>query len=155
MEEDPGRASIDPVRARSGVGRWIGGTPVERRPASDCSGCSPLKKPEARKSYCEKEVAVTFLVPGVLREFTGGLSQVEIEGSAQTVQEALTVLWRLYPGLRDRIVNEQEHVRHHINIFVGDEDIRYTGGLATAVNQRSVISIIPAVSGGAAASNRP
>jgi molybdopterin converting factor small subunit len=50
--------------------------------------------------------------------------------------------------MRDRVVTEQGEVRPHINIFVGDENIRYSGGLATPVTAESVISIVPAVSGG-------
>ncbi len=47
-------------------------------------------------------------------------------------------LCALYPGVRDRIVTEQGQVREHINIFIGNENVRYTGE----------ISIVPAVSGG-------
>jgi len=51
--------------------------------------------------------------------------------------------------MRDRVVTEQGEVRPHINIFVGDENIRYSGGLATRLSAECVISIVPAVSGGA------
>jgi PPOX class probable F420-dependent enzyme len=50
--------------------------------------------------------------------------------------------------MRDRVVTEQGQVREHINIFVGKENIRYTGGLATPVPPGAEISIVPAVSGG-------
>jgi molybdopterin synthase sulfur carrier subunit len=89
-----------------------------------------------------------FHIPGPLREFTAGHSQVTIEQSPTTLAEALTVLWTLYPGVRDRVVTEQGHVREHINIFIGDENVRYTGGLASRVSSGSEISIVPAVSGG-------
>ena len=91
---------------------------------------------------------VTFHIPGALREFTGGRSKVEIAHSPATLAEALSVLWTLYPGVRDRIATEQGNVREHINIFIGDENVRYTGGLASPVTAGSVISIVPAVSGG-------
>jgi sulfur-carrier protein len=93
-------------------------------------------------------VPVTFHIPGPLREFTTGRSKVEIEHSPTTLAEALAVLWTLYPGVRDRITTEQGQVRQHINIFIGDENIRYTGGLASPVSAGSEISIVPAVSGG-------
>jgi molybdopterin converting factor small subunit len=93
-------------------------------------------------------MAITFYIPGALREFTGGLSRVAIEHPATTVSEALSRLWALYPGVRDRIVTEQGQVREHINIFIGQENIRYTGGLASPVTAESEISIVPAVSGG-------
>jgi sulfur-carrier protein len=93
-------------------------------------------------------VAVIFHIPGALREFTGGQSKVEIEASPDTVADALSALWTLYPGVRDRTSTEQGQIREHINIFVGDEDIRYTGGLMTRVSAGSQISIVPAISGG-------
>jgi len=91
---------------------------------------------------------VPFHIPGALREFTGGRSRVEIEHSPATLAEALSALWTLYPGVRDRITTEQGQVREHINIFIGDENMRYTGGLASPVSAGCEISIVPAVSGG-------
>jgi molybdopterin synthase sulfur carrier subunit len=91
---------------------------------------------------------VIFHIPGALREFAGGRSKVEVEHPPATLNQALSALWTLCPGVRDRVVTEQGEVRPYINIFVGDENIRYTGGLATQVTAESVISIVPAVSGG-------
>ena len=91
---------------------------------------------------------VTFHIPGGLRDFTGGQSRIELEHSPSTLAEALGVLWTLYPGVRDRIATEQGHVREHINIFIGDENVRYTGGLASPLSAGAEISIVPAVSGG-------
>lgn len=93
-------------------------------------------------------MAITFHIPGALREFTAGLSTVEIAHPASTLSEALSALWTIYPGVRDRIATEQGQVREHINIFIGDENVRYTGGLASPVMAGSEISIVPAVSGG-------
>ena len=92
--------------------------------------------------------AVTFYVPGMLREFAGGQSTLTIVTSAATVSEALTALWSRYPGLRDRIVNERGEVRQHVNVFVGDDNIRDREGFATSVKPNSEITIVPAVSGG-------
>ena len=93
-------------------------------------------------------VPVTFHIPAALREFTAGRGEVEMDVSGKTVAEALSALWTLYPGVRDRVVNEQGQVRQHINIFIGNENIRYTGGLSTRVPENSQVSIVPAVSGG-------
>lgn len=93
-------------------------------------------------------VPIAFHIPGALREFTGGRSRVEIDCSPTTLAAALSALWVLYPGVRDRVVTEQGQVRQHINIFIGDENIRYTGGLASPISAGSEISIVPAVSGG-------
>ena len=91
---------------------------------------------------------ILFLIPGPLREFTEGRSKVELAGSPRLVADALAALYSLHPGVRDRIITEQGQVREHINIFVGDESIRYTGGLATPLPANAEISIVPSVSGG-------
>jgi molybdopterin converting factor small subunit len=91
---------------------------------------------------------LTFHIPGALREFAAGRSKVEVATPAATLNQALLALWTICPGMRDRVVTEQGDLRAHINIFVGDEDIRYTGGFTTPVNAESVILIVPAVSGG-------
>lgn len=91
---------------------------------------------------------VTFYIPGALRSFTAGRATVEIASSPTLVGDALKELWNLYPGIRDRVATEQGEIRQHINIFVGNEDIRFSGGLATAITPGAKISIVPAVSGG-------
>ena len=93
-------------------------------------------------------MAVTFHIPGPLRQLTGGLSRVDVPGSPATLRDALEELWLAWPGVRDRVVTEQGEVREHINLFVGPEDVRYTGGLATPIPSGSEITIVPAISGG-------
>lgn len=93
-------------------------------------------------------MAVTFNIPGPLREFTGGKSAVTIDGHAATLAAALAALWARYPGVRDRIATEQGLIREHINVFVGNDNIRYTGGLATPLADGAEITIVPAISGG-------
>lgn len=94
-------------------------------------------------------MSVVFLIPGPLRAFTNGRSEVAVEGSFATLREALAVLCAMCPGLRDRMLTEQGEVREHINLFVGKECVRFGAGLATRIPDRSEISIIPAISGGA------
>ena len=94
-------------------------------------------------------MSVTFQIPGALREFTGGRTAVEIDASPAVLEDALKALWTRHPGIRDRIATEQGQIREHINVFVGNEDVRYTGGLTTPIPAGSVISIVNAVSGGA------
>jgi sulfur-carrier protein len=83
-----------------------------------------------------------------LREFTAGRSKIEIEIAPATLADALSALWILHPGLRDRVANEQGEIREHINIFIGNEDIRFTGGLRSRISAGSEISIVPNISGG-------
>ena len=98
---------------------------------------------------------IVFHIPGALREFTDGSSRVEVDSATGTLADALAGLWIRYPGIRDRIVTEQGHVREHINIFIGDEHMRYTGGLMTALTPGVEIAIVPAVSGGASSGRVP
>jgi molybdopterin converting factor small subunit len=93
-------------------------------------------------------MAVVFFIPGPLRGFTGGQARVEIGAAPATVGEALEQLWKLHPGVRDRLVTETGEVRTHVNLFVGVESVRSTGGLATPIPEGAEISIIPAISGG-------
>ncbi len=93
-------------------------------------------------------MGVIFFIPGALREFTGGQANVEVPSSPKVVREALQELWMRYPGIRDRMATEQGEIRQHINVFVGERDIRFTGGLATPLPPGSTISIVPAISGG-------
>ena len=91
---------------------------------------------------------VTFNIPGYLRTYTAGANCVTIPRSPGDVGAALAALWELHPGIRDRVVNERGEVRPHVNVFVGSESIRFTGGLTTPVANGNEIWIVPAVSGG-------
>jgi molybdopterin converting factor small subunit len=91
---------------------------------------------------------VRFLLPASLRPYAGSRAGIEIPAGPATVGEALEVLRALHPGVLDRVLTEQGAVRRHVNIFVGDESIRYSGGLDTPLVDGAEISIVPAVSGG-------
>ena len=87
-------------------------------------------------------------IPAPLRELTQGRLWIELHTSPGTVEDVLAALGREYPAVRDRVLTETGEIRPHVQLFVGDESIRFTGGLATAVPDGAEISIIPAVSGG-------
>ena len=92
---------------------------------------------------------VVFHIPGPLREFTENRNSVRVEVKAGAdLRAALQVLFAACPGVRDRVLTESGEVRRHVNIFVANEDVRYTGGLATAIKDRAEISVVPAISGG-------
>ena len=91
---------------------------------------------------------ILFRVPTYLRTFTGGRGDVPVNTDGRTVNEALAALWKVHPGLRDRVVTEQNEVRQHLNIFVGADNIRDREGLATEVSDGCEITILPSVSGG-------
>ena len=84
-------------------------------------------------------------IPTPLRTLTGGSDEVTAAGA--TVAEVVEDLERKHPGMRDRLLDEKG-VRRFINIFVGDEDIRFLDGLQTALKAGDTISIIPAIAGG-------
>ena len=91
---------------------------------------------------------VTFNIAGFLSDFTNGLSEIPVNSSPATVEEALQELWQLHVGLRDRVVNEQGELRTHVNIFVDGENIRRKQLLDTPISDRTEITILPSVSGG-------
>jgi len=89
-------------------------------------------------------VTVTVRIPGPLRAYCDGRSQLSLEGTA-TVAAALAAL---PPGVRDRVLDERGAVRTHVNVFVGQTDIRETSGLETPLADGATVFVIPAVSGG-------
>ena len=90
----------------------------------------------------------TINISGFLTDFTGGRHTITLDGSPETVGQALSQLWQMYPGLRDRVLNEKGQIRLHVNIFLEDENIRRKELLETQLPADSEISILPSVSGG-------
>jgi molybdopterin synthase sulfur carrier subunit len=93
-------------------------------------------------------MSVTFLIPGPLRQFTNGRDQVVVPGSFPTLRDAFAAICAIHPGLRDRVLTDQGEIREHVNLFVGNDCVRYGDGLATPIPGGAEISIVPAVSGG-------
>lgn len=90
---------------------------------------------------------VTVRIPTPLRAYTAGADEVHVHGA--TVGEALTALGASHGGVLKQVLTPQGEVRHFINIYVGDKDIRNMQGLRTPVSEGDVLAIIPAVAGGA------
>jgi molybdopterin synthase sulfur carrier subunit len=88
---------------------------------------------------------VTVRIPTPLRSLTGGHEQVSVSGA--TVREVLESLERNHPGMRERLLDDKG-VRRFVNIYVGDEDIRFLDGLETKIKGGEEISIVPAIAGG-------
>jgi molybdopterin converting factor small subunit len=91
-------------------------------------------------------MSTTVRVPTQLRSLTGGLAELQIDGS--TVGEILEKIDSEYPGLGERIFDESGSLRRFVNVFLADEDVRFLQGLDTLVKEHQVISIVPAVAGG-------
>jgi molybdopterin synthase sulfur carrier subunit len=91
-------------------------------------------------------MSVSVRVPTILRTYTKGESQVTVDGT--TLAEVLDALDASYPGIKGRIVDEQGELRRFVNIYIGNDDVRFEQGLDTATPDGSSVSVIPAVAGG-------
>ncbi len=89
----------------------------------------------------------TVYIPTPLRRLTGGQSKVQVAGS--TVREVLQNLDAQYPGIGERLFDDQGNIKRFINVFVEDDEIRTLQGLDTPVAENAKISIVPAMAGGA------
>jgi molybdopterin converting factor small subunit len=84
-------------------------------------------------------------IPAPLRTLTGG--KEEVSASGETLGDIIKDLESRHPGIKDRLVDEKG-VRRFVNIYVGEEDTRFLGGLAAKVKAGDEISIVPAIAGG-------
>ena len=91
---------------------------------------------------------ITFVLPNALTPLARGLGTVRVEHARGTIREALATLGVWNPGIVDRVLTEQGDVREHVNLFLGEENIRFLDGLATAVHDGDTIVVVPSVSGG-------
>jgi adenylyltransferase/sulfurtransferase len=87
------------------------------------------------------------LIPTPLRPYTGQQDAVEAEGG--TVGEVLAALTTSYGELRRHLYADDGRLRHFVNVYVNDDDIRYLERDATKLKPGDVISIVPSVAGGA------
>ena len=94
----------------------------------------------------QRGVAVTVRVPTILRSYTGGAAEVSADGA--TLAEVIDSLDAAYPGIKARVVDDDGRLRRFVNVYVGEEDVRFADGLATEVRPGSEVSVIPAVAGG-------
>jgi hypothetical protein len=86
----------------------------------------------------------TVVIPTHLRSYTSGAAEVEVEAGGGTLAEVLVELDRRHPGLRFRIIDEQDRIRPHIKLFVGEE---LAHALDVPVGTKDV-QIVAALSGG-------
>ena len=91
-------------------------------------------------------MSVTVLVPTPLRGLTSDQSRVEASG--ETLHQLVLNLEEQFPGMGERILDEDGEIRRFVNLFVNGEDVRFLDGLQTAIGPTDEISIVPAVAGG-------
>ncbi|MFI6325743.1 MoaD/ThiS family protein [Nonomuraea sp. NPDC050556] len=91
-------------------------------------------------------MSVSVRIPTILRTYTG--SKAEVGGEGATLRDVLQKLDADYPGIGARILDESGKIRRFVNVYVGEEDVRFAEGLDTVTPEGAQISIIPAVAGG-------
>ena len=91
-------------------------------------------------------MSVSVRIPTILRSYTGGAA--EVTAGAGTLREVIAGLDAAYPGIGGRILDDTGKLRRFVNVYVGDEDVRFADGLDTPVPAGIQVSVIPAVAGG-------
>ena len=90
-------------------------------------------------------MSVEVRIPTILRPYTGGEKIVTGEGT--DLRTVIVDLEARYPGIADRLVDEQG-LRRFVNVYLNDEDVRFLEGLRTPIADNDAITILPAVAGG-------
>ena len=91
-------------------------------------------------------MSVVVKLPTQLRDAAAGATSAEVEGS--TVGEALASLYERHGELRTRMADDGGGLRRFVNVYLGEEDIRFLDGLDTPVRDGDELTVLPAVAGG-------
>jgi sulfur-carrier protein len=91
-------------------------------------------------------MSVRVRIPTPLRRFTGGAEEVAVGGAS--IGSAIEDLEGKFPGIKERLCDEQGRVRRFVNIYVNGDDIRFLSSLDTPVKDGDEVSIVPAIAGG-------
>ena len=94
-------------------------------------------------------MAIEVRIPTILRTYTDGAKSVT--GSGGTLAALIENLEANHPGIKDRLIDGtagQGDLRRFVNVYVNDEDVRFTGGLETGLNEGDQVVVLPAVAGG-------
>ncbi len=91
-------------------------------------------------------MAIEVKIPTILRSYTGGEKTVEAKGD--TLIAAIDDLDSRHDGLKGRLITDEGALHRFVNVYVNDEDVRFTGSLDTAIKDGDAVTILPAVAGG-------
>ena len=91
-------------------------------------------------------MAIEVKIPTILRTYTGGAKSVEASGG--TLAELIDDLDTANPGLKGRLITDNGDLHRFVNVYVNDEDVRFTGSLQTSLKDGDAVTILPAVAGG-------
>ena len=86
-------------------------------------------------------------LPTMLRAHADGQATLAVEG--ETVGAVFAALVERYPGLRENLLDDTGGLHKFVNVYKDDDDIRYLDGLDTKLANGDVLSLLPAVAGGA------
>jgi sulfur-carrier protein len=90
--------------------------------------------------------SVSVRIPTILRSYTDGAAEVTADSG--TLREVIAGLDAAHPGIASRLLDDGGKLRRFVNVYVGEEDVRFADGLDTPVPAGSQVSVIPAVAGG-------
>jgi molybdopterin converting factor small subunit len=90
-------------------------------------------------------MTVEVRIPTILRTFTGG--EKAVEGDGTTLLQVIDDINDRNPGLKERLI-EADGLRRFVNVYVNDEDVRFSGGLSAPTADGDVVVVLPAVAGG-------
>ena len=91
-------------------------------------------------------MSVTVRLPGALRDATGGNTKVQANGP--TLADVIADIDRQHPGFSGRVLDEGGKLRTYVNVYIGEDDARSSGGTDAAVPDGSEVMVIPAMAGG-------
>jgi MoaD family protein len=91
-------------------------------------------------------MAIEVKIPTILRTYTGGEKAVEAKGD--TLSALIDDLDGNHPGLKGRLITDEGALHRFVNVYVNDEDVRFTGSLSTPLKDGDAVTILPAVAGG-------
>ena len=90
-------------------------------------------------------MTVEVRIPTILRTFTGG--EKAVRGDGTTLLQVIDDIDDRNPGLKERLI-EADGLRRFVNVYVNDEDVRFSGGLSAPTADGDVVVVLPAVAGG-------
>jgi sulfur-carrier protein len=99
-------------------------------------------------------MAIEVRIPTILRTYTGG--EKAVDASGETLAALIDDLEANHPGIKERLIEAKDgaeaqgdgDLRRFVNVYVNDEDVRFTGGLQTPLSDGDQVVVLPAVAGG-------
>jgi len=91
-------------------------------------------------------MSVTVRIPTPLRRVTNGQDKVLVVGS--NLNSVISALEEQFPGIKERLCNDQGDLRNFVNVYINGEDVRFLEGLKSTIKDGDEVSIVPAVAGG-------